>query len=179
MEKFLRWIITTWEGYYANDPHDHGGETVWGISRKFNPSWEGWKIVDGNRKQLHSQQIKELLLDLAIKYYKQKYMSVWEWLYKTHPKTACFMLDFYINAGYWAVYCLQHVIGAKRDGIIGEETKSKTIQFVDNDLLLRMYKRREQFYYDIAVGEQKKFLAGWLNRNRSVLNQIINSHKLS
>lgn len=68
---------------------------------------------------------------------------------------------------------------SKRDGIIGEETKSKTIQFVDNDLLLRMYKRREQFYYDIAVGEQKKFLAGWLNRNRSVLNQIINSHKLS
>ncbi len=34
------------EGGYVNDSTDRGGETYKGISRKWNPKWEGWKIVD-------------------------------------------------------------------------------------------------------------------------------------
>jgi len=34
------------EGGYVNDPDDVGGETYKGISRKYHPSWPGWKIVD-------------------------------------------------------------------------------------------------------------------------------------
>ena len=34
------------EGGYVFDPHDPGGETWRGISRKFNPDWVGWKRVD-------------------------------------------------------------------------------------------------------------------------------------
>lgn len=34
------------EGGYVNDPDDKGGETYRGISRKFNPNWVGWKIID-------------------------------------------------------------------------------------------------------------------------------------
>ena len=34
------------EGGYVNDDNDTGGETYKGISRKYNPSWSGWKIVD-------------------------------------------------------------------------------------------------------------------------------------
>ena len=34
------------EGYYSNDPDDPGGETYKGISRIFNPSWDGWKLID-------------------------------------------------------------------------------------------------------------------------------------
>jgi lysozyme family protein len=35
-----------YEGGYAFDPDDRGGETYKGISRKHNPHWEGWKIID-------------------------------------------------------------------------------------------------------------------------------------
>jgi lysozyme family protein len=31
---------------YVFDPDDAGGETIDGISRKFNPDWSGWGIVD-------------------------------------------------------------------------------------------------------------------------------------
>lgn len=38
------------EGVYSNDPADRGGETVFGISRKRHPNWEGWAIVDEIKK---------------------------------------------------------------------------------------------------------------------------------
>jgi lysozyme family protein len=34
------------EGGYVNDPQDPGGETYCGISRRWHPRWEGWKLVD-------------------------------------------------------------------------------------------------------------------------------------
>jgi len=34
------------EGYYANDKKDRGGETYKGIARNFHNSWEGWKLID-------------------------------------------------------------------------------------------------------------------------------------
>jgi lysozyme family protein len=34
------------EGGYVNDPDDPGGETCWGISRRFHPDWQGWAMVD-------------------------------------------------------------------------------------------------------------------------------------
>ena len=39
-------ILLANEGQYANDKEDLGGETYCGISRKFNPSWAGWQIID-------------------------------------------------------------------------------------------------------------------------------------
>ncbi|KKK95897.1 hypothetical protein LCGC14_2668180 [marine sediment metagenome] len=35
------------EGGYSNDSDDVGGETYRGVSRKYHPSWPGWKIIDG------------------------------------------------------------------------------------------------------------------------------------
>lgn len=34
------------EGGYANDPADRGGETFRGISRKSWPNWPGWALID-------------------------------------------------------------------------------------------------------------------------------------
>ena len=38
------------EGGYVNDPDDKGGETYFGIARKSNPQWLGWKIIDAQKK---------------------------------------------------------------------------------------------------------------------------------
>ncbi len=40
------------EGGYANNSHDHGGETYCGVSRHFHPKWEGWVIVDSIKSKL-------------------------------------------------------------------------------------------------------------------------------
>lgn len=39
------------EGGYANDKNDSGGETYKGISRVHNPKWGGWKIIDSYKKK--------------------------------------------------------------------------------------------------------------------------------
>ncbi len=38
-----------YEGGYANDPADRGGETWRGIARNIWPHWEGWKIIDASK----------------------------------------------------------------------------------------------------------------------------------
>lgn len=40
-------ITLNHEGGYSNDPDDAGGETYKGVSRKYHPSWPGWKVIDG------------------------------------------------------------------------------------------------------------------------------------
>lgn len=42
---FKRTVIGC-EGPYDHDPQDPGGETVWGITRKYQASWPGWKRFD-------------------------------------------------------------------------------------------------------------------------------------
>lgn len=37
------------EAGYADHPSDKGGETIFGIARRFHPSWEGWSLVDALR----------------------------------------------------------------------------------------------------------------------------------
>lgn len=38
------------EGGYSNDPNDQGGETIFGVARKKNPSWDGWILLDNFKK---------------------------------------------------------------------------------------------------------------------------------
>ena len=73
------------EGGYVNDPDDVGGETYKGISRKYNPSWNGWEIIDkmknsecgstfpDNLGEVNEQTIE---LNLRVKgYYKLAYFD--------------------------------------------------------------------------------------------------------
>ena len=39
------------EGAYGNKAADRGKETVFGISRRFHPDWEGWKVVDALKQK--------------------------------------------------------------------------------------------------------------------------------
>lgn len=49
------------EGGYVNDPDDAGGETYLGISRKYNPKWVGWEIIDDVKKKHGTKNITKLL----------------------------------------------------------------------------------------------------------------------
>jgi lysozyme family protein len=53
---------SVFEGGYSNDPHDQGGETYKGISRKFHPDWSGWSILDlMNDKNTKNSQLQSLV----------------------------------------------------------------------------------------------------------------------
>jgi len=56
------------EGGYANDPHDRGGETYRGISRKYHPSWPGWKRIDEldntSRRRVEDDPVLQLQVEM-------------------------------------------------------------------------------------------------------------------
>jgi lysozyme family protein len=43
-------LTSVYEGGYANDRADRGGETWKGIARNMHPSWEGWSVIDELKK---------------------------------------------------------------------------------------------------------------------------------
>jgi hypothetical protein len=66
------------EGYYSNDPLDSGGETWEGISRKNNPSWSGWPIIDSYKVLSSFPEILKqdiILQSKVIQFYKS---SEWD-----------------------------------------------------------------------------------------------------
>lgn len=114
------------EGGYVNDPDDKGGETYKGISRKHNPNWRGWRIIDDIKKDFPKISNKDMtdLLRLNINIEKEVY-----YLYKNdywnclelddipNQMVAECIFDTCVNQGMRAaVKFAQRVIGVKEDG---------------------------------------------------------------
>lgn len=81
-EEFDKVILA--EGGYVNDPDDAGGETYLGISRKNNPKWVGWEVIDDIKKKYGTKNITSrlkkdvALTNIAKLLYKQNYWDVLE-----------------------------------------------------------------------------------------------------
>ena len=147
-EKIVKEVIEH-EGGYVNDPDDRGGETKYGISKKWYPE------VD----------IKHLTMDDAVNIYYNDYWipSKAESLPKEIRST---YFDMCVNMGQGqAVKILQEAINSKKtakieeDGVIGSITIKNAV---------RVSKKRLQAYrvlfYARLVGirpSQEKFYYGW------------------
>lgn len=92
------------EGIYSNEKLDFGGETVFGISRKNWPDWEGWGIVDSFRNHCHSSQLEAMiqqskpLQQLVYDFYKENF---WTPLYgqEFEQEVADELFDTAVNQG--------------------------------------------------------------------------------
>lgn len=65
-------------GGYVNDPDDPGGETYRDISRKYNPKWIGWNIIDNIKSKtgtIAKNFTNKELDELAAAFYKQTYWN--------------------------------------------------------------------------------------------------------
>lgn len=90
------------EGGYANDPADAGGETYKGVSRKANPNWKGWKIVDSYKGAAVFPKALDFdvpLQEAVDELYKAEYWDkVWGDKIK-NQKVANDMFDTTVNMG--------------------------------------------------------------------------------
>lgn len=86
-------VTRRYEGLYDDDPIDPGGETAWGLTRKAEAHWEGWKLLDVFkaglknlpadhdarvkviRVALHASPLAEQLRELAFPLYDKKYYT--------------------------------------------------------------------------------------------------------
>lgn len=123
------------EGGYVNDPDDSGGETYLGISRKYNPTWQGWKFIDEEKKNgtkgITSRLKKNGKLTDSVKLlYKNKYWDCMELDDIPSQDIAHQLFDTCVNCGFTtAIRIAQQVMGMTVTGKWNEELKYNLMQY--------------------------------------------------
>lgn len=112
---------------WTNTSGDAGGETWSGISRKANPSWEGWKELDSIPNKKQNQVITSLKLDLAKQelYRKNYWTPIWGDRI-SNQKVAEDMYDMGVNAGpATSIKLSERQFGLPETGKMSEELLAK------------------------------------------------------
>ena len=143
------------EGGYVNDPTDLGGETKYGITKRFYPD------VD----------IKNLTIDQAKKIYKKDYWDKNK-VESLPSQLRHIYFDMCVNMGKrTAVKVLQRAANNKgRDIDVDGGLGPATIGALKGVELDRVRAFRVKYYVDLitAKPEQEKFYLGWFRRSLEV-----------
>ena len=133
-KEFDKLILT--EGGYINDKDDAGGETYLGISRKNNPKWIGWEVIDDIKKKYGTKNItarlkKDVALTNSAKLlYKQNYWDVLELDDIPSQNIAHELFDTCVNCGKTtAIRIAQQVLMMTVTGKWSEELKYNLMQY--------------------------------------------------
>jgi lysozyme family protein len=173
------------EGGYSSDPDDAGGETYKGISRRFNPQWEGWKVVDDMKSHADFPNILNQLpqlQDSVYDFYKKDYWDSNRLDDVASQAIAEEMFDTAVNMGrVRAAKFLQESLNylnrnervfpdLEVDSHIGPATLRALDYILDHgeeELLLKILNVLQgSFYLDYMKRKpsQEKYMRGWFNR---------------
>lgn len=139
---------------------DPGGETFWGISRKFNPNWAGWAIIDSLGPNDNT------LPALVAQLYKAEY---WDknliGLFDSQQLSAQ-VFDAVVNLGGQAIEALQKLVNVTPDGNIGAISLSAINAQTESVIVEAFINWRKSHYQSIVEADpsKQKFLQGWLSR---------------
>lgn len=170
------------EGFYSHRADDKGGETYRGISRKYNPNWRGWAIID--KYKVRTGFIDLLAGDPDLNaLVREFYLALWKRIHcddMDSQEIAVQLFDITVHSGEsTAVEFLQIALNAlnrngklwpdlKIDGVIG----AKTLWTVEQakarwHLVAKMMAGLRIAYFAKLMREdpsQEEFAAGWLER---------------
>jgi lysozyme family protein len=145
--------------------NDSGGETYKGISRKNNPSWKGWGIIDVYKSQNSSWQYynktryyglkhgfvipNDTLDQLHHDYIKANYWSKLHLDQFKNQSLANYVYDISVNSGPGtAAKSLQTVIAVAVNGVIGSETIKKLNTLNQSLVFNKLKEYRKQWLED-------------------------------
>lgn len=168
------------EGLYANDPHDTGGETWAGISRKNWPNWKGWSVIDAIKRD-HGKSAPIInkyagsntnLWALVSEFYKTNFWLPLSLDYINDQQLANNVYDFGVNAGISAAAKrLQMAANAvcgnvTVDGDIGSQTLG-AVNKLNGQSVYDAFNLLRKLFYDQIIKKnptQAKFRASWYSR---------------
>lgn len=171
------------EGGWVNDPDDAGKETYCGISRKHDPDWEGWKIIDSYRSVSRFPGILSddgKLATLVEQFYYKQWWSPLRLGYIQDDAIADEIFEMAINVGaVTAIRIVQQALNLLNkagrvyedtlvDGIIGNNTLATIDTFCGKSRPLIRTINGLQFEHYVEIcrrnPSQEKFFYGWLSR---------------
>ncbi len=148
------------DGRYTNHPNDKGGETKWGIAKKYYPN----------------EDIPNMTLERATQIYLSDYWK--RYRCERVPQHLRYMFfDTSVNqGGNFATKTLQRLGGVTQDGILGKITEAAA-----KNVTVEAFAQARRDQYNKRIKEdptQEVFKRGWLNRVADVeatqkrLNQV-------
>ena len=172
------------EGGWANNPHDSGGETAFGIARHYWPEWEGWPVIDGIKRGIgaeppygtisHNQYAHQInaacranptFMSMVSDFYQKNFWGDIGGI--NDQELANKIYDMGVNSGTGeAAKLIQRCVGVNDDGCIGPQTLA-AINAADPDALRQSYKESRIAFYRQLVAEHPsdaEFLEGWIAR---------------
>jgi len=173
------------EGGYSNSKIDMGGETYKGISRRYNPLWEGWVIIDQYKQHPNfpDSAYNDSRLDKSVKdFYKDHYWDVNLLDEFSSQNLANEVFDTGVNLGVGpAAKFLQRGLNALNkngtkwddigeDGKIGPATlraMSACLSLIGDELLFKVINILQGIHYLNTMNkskEQEDHAYGWLSR---------------
>ena len=146
------------EGGYVNDPHDRGGETNLGVTKKAWADYIGRAVADG--------EMKSLTKDVVQPFYKKMY---WDKVRGDELPSGLdyAVFDFAVNAGPGrAAKFLQQAVGVTADGAIGPGTMAAVAKADPKHALDQFSAAKTAFYKGLVDRDptQQKFFKGWMAR---------------
>lgn len=171
------------EGRYSNDPADRGGETYKGISRRYNPLWAGWPIIDGWRNITGFPTNLENNIELQ-GHVQIFYKIIWDHLHGNEIQSQLLadrLYDIAVNMGMRdAIIFIQESLNVLNkqqklwpdliiDGSLGPKTLATIIQRneKEGDMVAKgMLILQGCHYFKILEKDttQEDFCWGWFNR---------------
>lgn len=159
----------TFEGGYANNPHDHGGETYMGISRKNWPGFDGWAQIDRLKSEKDFPACCDRNADLQrrVREFYQRNFWTPTMRFIADQQLANWLFDKGVNMGIGrANRLMQQALGVVVDGVMGVKTAAAIKASEPSALLEKCRNEARRFYIKLAADDpsQSRFLRGWLAR---------------
>jgi len=143
---------------FVNDPHDPGGMTQLGVTKKAWEDFVGHSVTENDMKSLRPDTVSQ--------FYREKY---WDTCHgDTLPAGVDYaMVDFAVNSGPGrAVKFLQEVVGVKADGGIGPMTLDAIALMTPTQIITDLCDKRIAFLQSLPTfGRYGK---GWSDRVQRV-----------
>lgn len=146
------------EGMVLTDiPHDKGGLTYCGITRKNHPKWEGWRWIDSGETP-PTQLVRDF-------YHQNYWMPVHGDQIQSQPVAEA-LFSQYVNMGSPAIKLMQACVNVIQDGKIGPKTLAAINRYPETYLLLMYSHVNIRRYHQIGMKDktQRVFWPGWIAR---------------
>lgn len=174
------------EGGYVSDPEDAGGETYRGISRVYNPTWQGWRVIDmWKEKNISTEERDIYLKDMVPAFYRAMYWDRFQGdrIASLAKEVAYELFDSAVNMGvHQAVKFLQVALNMQNrqgttypdievDGKMGPLTISTLQRYLtwqpgnrtENERILLNCMNGEQYIFYKNNPQHERF-RGWFSR---------------
>ena len=166
------------EGGYSNDADDAGGETYRGISRKYNPHWTGWNLIDDTKPNIDKAKLDPYVRN----FYEDKYWDENLLDEVESQAVANEIFDTGVNMGTAkaAKFLQQSLNYLNRNGtlfnelVVDGKIGKKTLDALDDVLcegdetilltMMNVLQGNHYFEYMTKSPIQEKFARGWFSR---------------